>query len=396
MEEKQPMFMVMAVFVLNGHLLQGNCETCKRLKQSVLTIDSDGNSRCVWCKLRPLRLKDGVISARAASWFMANISSLVESLNDSTTANFSTGEVKGAITKLPQNHTNVDDEKKSIMSNLFDGNKIWYRNVNKSGAAVSCNSWNGHGNLPTWTPEGCLTHTHLTFFAVLISKESKLPIQISLAYIPMVGCAVSIRSAATKVLTHLLVSVFCLNLAFLVNGPVASARRENLCVAAGAALHYALLASCSWFLVEILYLYFLLTRAPAAREYMTKICVAGWAIPALVVIAIVASGDYNLLTMTTEGMTPLSCGFAITRLLAMVGLLSLLAITWAFALFHHGHFAITYDYIFTILNSFHGLFLFIYCYNVSKTVEVDRLLGGRGPTNSNPSITAEINVYAEI
>ncbi|KAJ8399111.1 hypothetical protein AAFF_G00414900 [Aldrovandia affinis] len=62
--------------------------------------------------------------------------------------------------------------------NLKDPIILNYSNVNKGDAIVSCSSWNGTGNRPTWTKDGCTTSEsgdtvtcrcyHLTFFAILM------------------------------------------------------------------------------------------------------------------------------------------------------------------------------------------------------------------------------------
>ncbi|XP_076605204.1 uncharacterized protein LOC143331923 [Chaetodon auriga] len=75
-----------------------------------------------------------------------------------------------------------------------------------------------------------------------------------------------------------------------------------------------------------------------------------------------------------------------TNSIAIFGLFLLLGITWAFAFFSYGPMRIPSYYIFTILNSFQGFFLFIYYYNSSKTAGVGRSVSSSSTATSKTAI----------
>ncbi|KAL7380399.1 hypothetical protein ABVT39_017208 [Epinephelus coioides] len=337
----------------------------------------------------------------------------------------------------------------SQLSHTID---IHYKSVEKNGSIASCRSWDGKGKA-NWITDGCETKvvsdsvtcqcSHLTFFAILLSpapgniSASDLK---SLTYITSVGCGLSMfflavglfmyclirkgkASQATKILMNLFVAMFNLNLSFLVNETIAKMGNFNACVAVAAVMHYTMLATFSWFFIQALHLYFNMWRVSTeAKHYIIKMCVAGWVTPAVVVIALLATRQYdNIVINSDDGNSAEMCWipdavihqgvnigyyglvfiftFGVfvltvrqimllkpkagkaqdynsikTNSFSIFGLFLLLGITWAFAFFSYGPLRIPSYYIFTILNSFQGFFLFIYYYNSSKFGPVDRPL----------------------
>ncbi|XP_029937740.1 adhesion G-protein coupled receptor G5-like [Myripristis murdjan] len=379
------------------------------------------------------------------------------------------------MTKDEENSTVLNDEVVGIdmgasINNLLHTININYTGVNKSGVSVSCSSWNGKGKKPKWTTEGCLTVesndsvscqcTHLTFFAVLMSPQSPTTNLSSsdvksLTYITNIGCGLSIfflavalfmhfvmrkgtSSQATKILMNLFIAMFCLNLTFLINETIANLGNFGACVTMAAAMHYALLATFSWFFIQALHLYLQLRSAPAAiKHYVIKICVSGWVTPAVVVAVILATEKYNLMVINTDGGTSVKMcwisdvivsqgvnigyygvvflftfaafvmvvhhisfmrkataksqdrGSLKTNTVSILGLFLLLGLTWAFAFFSYGPLVIPSYYIFTILNSFQGFFLFVYYYNTSKTADRGATVSSSSSaTTSNTAITS--------
>ncbi|XP_034530633.1 adhesion G-protein coupled receptor G2 [Notolabrus celidotus] len=220
-------------------------------------------------------------------------------------------------------------------------------------------------------------------------------------------------SQATKLLMNLFVAMFTLNLSFLVNDKIAAIGNFGACVAIAAFLHYTMLATLTWFLMQALHLYCTLWKIPSEiKHYMMKICITGWVTPAVLVIPLLALGKYDYLVISADDGTQAkmcwipdavvhqgvnvgyySIVFIFTfsifiltvrqisllkptqgktqdkiNSFSILGLLVLLGITWAFAFFSHGPLLIPSYYIFTILNSFQGFLLFIYYYNSSKVV----------------------------
>ncbi|XP_026212687.1 adhesion G-protein coupled receptor G5-like isoform X2 [Anabas testudineus] len=323
---------------------------------------------------------------------------------------------------------------------------ILYTEVNKMGNIASCRSWNGTEKA-TWITDGCKTVetngsitcqcSHLTFFALLMSPP---PTNISaadyrsLSYITSIGCGLSMfflivalfmhclirkgkASQATKILMNLFIAMLVLNLSFLVNESIANLGSGIACVVTAAVMHYSMLATFSWFLVEALHMYFNLHKSlNKTKHYMFCMHITGWATPAIVVICLLALNKYDYMVIyTDDGNSSKMCwisdaiiqqgvniGYyaivfiftlsifivtvrlmvtfkpaagkvehnisAKTNFFSILSLFILLGITWAFAFFSYGPLLIPSYYIFTILNSFQGFFLFIYYYNTSKIV----------------------------
>ncbi|XP_068577571.1 adhesion G-protein coupled receptor G5-like [Cebidichthys violaceus] len=228
-------------------------------------------------------------------------------------------------------------------------------------------------------------------------------------------------SQATKILMNLFVAMLTLNLSFLVNESIAELGNFGACMAVAAIMHYTMLATCTWFFIEALHLHLNLWKPLTDKHYMYKICASGWVTPAAVVIPLLALGQYDFLVIyTDDGNSAKMCWisdaavhqgvnvgyYAVvfiftfvvfimtvrqivllkptagkpqhssstkTNSISIFGLFVLLGIAWGFAFFSHGPLLIASYYLFTILNSFQGFFLFIYYVNSSKN---------RSPTDS--------------
>uniref|UniRef100_A0A8C7FHB3 Adhesion G protein-coupled receptor G3-like n=1 Tax=Oncorhynchus kisutch TaxID=8019 RepID=A0A8C7FHB3_ONCKI len=373
------------------------------------------------------------------------------------------------------------DEKKSIVlngevvgieigahiANLTDTIDIEYRNVDKVGFNVFCNSWNGKGKLPNWTTDGCQTLesnnsitcqcTHLSFFAILMSpppKNISASDVASLTYISYIGCGLSMfflgtalfmqfvisktkSSQATKILVNLFLAMLFLNLTFLTNETIAAMGSYVACVIIGAVMHYSMLSTFTWFLIEAVHLFLQLKKRTAnIKHYMLKVYVVGWVLPALVVIVLLGLQKYTLMSIQTDdGKSVKMCwitdiyihygvniGYyalvfvwtltnfiivvrqililrktnvgkckndpASKNTLTILGLLFLLGLTWGFAFFSYGPMVIPSYYIFSILNSFQGFFLFLYYYNTNKIVGDDR-----NSVFTNQSTSTFSNIY---
>ncbi|KAM3595354.1 uncharacterized protein V6R79_022342 [Siganus canaliculatus] len=352
------------------------------------------------------------------------------------------------------------------ISNLSQTIDIHYRDVDKNGSIASCRSWDGKGEVPIWITDGCLTKettnsitcqcSHLTFFAILLSPP---PQNISssdftaLTYITSIGCGLSIffltvalfmhcllrkekATHATKIMINLFVAVLTLNLSFLVNESVANMENFAACLAMAAAMHYAMLATFTWFFIEALHLYLTIWKlSTEIKHYMKKVCAAGWGIPAIVVVALLILKKYNNIAINTgnAGNSVKMCWipdeavhqgvnvgyyavvfiftFAVfiatmqrmitlqtkagkdqgdssikIKSLSVFGLFLLLGITWVFAFFSFGPLLIPSYYIFTTLNSFQGFGLFIYYCSSRRSAAKDTSISDGSTATSNTAV----------
>lgn len=235
-------------------------------------------------------------------------------------------------------------------------------------------------------------------------------------------------STATQILIHLVCALLLLNLTFLVNPFVANLGSPVGCQVMAAVMHFSMLATFSWFAAQGFHLCVQLYRGNIAmRRYVLKIAVISWTLPSIVVITlgslskygeqtiytddpqnnvamcwitdnnvhyIVNIGYYSLVflfTLSTVIIT-LSWIFCLKKnkkgspqenssgkkVTIIMGLCCQLGVAWGFAFFAYGSFRMLATYIFTILNSFQGFFLFIYYY---KTTQVGPG-GAKGKGNS--------------
>nr|XP_046155008.1 adhesion G-protein coupled receptor G2 [Oncorhynchus gorbuscha]XP_046155009.1 adhesion G-protein coupled receptor G2 [Oncorhynchus gorbuscha] len=243
-------------------------------------------------------------------------------------------------------------------------------------------------------------------------------------------------SNTTQILIQLFLSMFMLNITFLTNGWVASLQSPLGCQVMAAAMHYSMLATFTWFAVEAFHLCQQLYKSgslPIPR-YIMKVCIAGWVLPGTVVIILISLGKYGKQIIYTDGgkevymcwildidvhyivnigyyalvflftfttfIVVLSWlvhlkstknkvqqqGTGSKDIVTVMGLCCLLGITWSFAFFANGVLKVPSFYIFTILNSFQGFFLFLYYYNTS------RVIGETAKDNSTSSKSSTMSV----
>ncbi|XP_045149837.1 adhesion G-protein coupled receptor G5 [Echinops telfairi] len=222
----------------------------------------------------------------------------------------------------------------------------------------------------------------------------------------------------TRIHVNLHGSVLLLNATFLLSPVLAApSAPESACTGLAAILHYALLSCLTWMAIEGFNLYLLLLRVYNIyiRRYLLKLCAVGWGVPAVLVLLVLvvkssvygrhviplstsqdnSTGFQNIsicwvrsakvhgvLVMGYCGLTSLfnlvvlACALrALRRLRArekapgrracrdaitVLGLTVLLGTTWALAFFSFGVFLLPQLFLFTILNSFYGFFLFLW------------------------------------
>ncbi|XP_026142491.1 adhesion G-protein coupled receptor G1-like [Carassius auratus] len=251
---------------------------------------------------------------------------------------------------------------------------------------------------------------------------------------------------ATKILMNMFVALSLLNASFLSNESVANTGDNAACVFIALLLHYSMLASFTWFFIQALHMYLWLIRQNVSiTNYMRKITVLGWVFPTPIVIAIASVGEYKtVIIKSTSGKISRMCwitnpvilyivnigyyalvfifttGIFITiltrvvqarrlraidgkrktfrkQLMMVLSLFLLFGLTWSVAFFSYGPMRIPSYYIFTVLNSFQGFFLFLYYYYIHNDVEGrfsdDPRSSGSTTTMVPPNMNGLENVY---
>ncbi|XP_029352936.1 adhesion G-protein coupled receptor G2-like [Echeneis naucrates] len=223
---------------------------------------------------------------------------------------------------------------------------------------------------------------------------------------------------STRILIHIVLAMFWLNFTFLINNFVAKMKSDVSCKIMAAAMHYFMLATFTWFATQAFHLCLQLYNAGKIQipHYILKVSVTSWAIPSIVVILLLIIGKYGEQIIHTENVEDnvsmcwitdsdvhyiVNIGYYASVFLVtfttfivvlfwlyrlrradlaktkvqrngismatVLGLCCMLGITWGFAFFAYGALRIPSYYIFTVLNSFQGFFLFIYYYRTSKS-----------------------------
>uniref|UniRef100_UPI003AAC943A uncharacterized protein adgrg2a n=1 Tax=Centroberyx gerrardi TaxID=166262 RepID=UPI003AAC943A len=344
------------------------------------------------------------------------------------------------------------------ISNLRENIQFTIQNINPLPAnyVASCAFWdfslNGGGG--GWNSAGCfLLNTtqentscscnHLTSFAILLDVsrgEGTNPQHaLILTFITYIGCGISaiflavtlftyicfqklLRDIPSKILVQLCMSLFLLNLLFLLDGWLALYPSTGLCISTAFFLHYFLLTSFTWAGLEALHMYLSIIRVftPYLSRYMLKFSLLGWGVPLIVVIVVISvdKNNYGLVTYgkNTNGSSDDFCWlrndiafyvgvvayfiliFALTLLVFIVvlvqlarikrqnpqnqspqrglmtdlrsiaGLVILLGLTWGFALFAWGPLYLPFIYLFSIFNSLQGFFIFVFHCAVKENV----------------------------
>ncbi|KAF6739204.1 G-protein coupled receptor 64 [Oryzias melastigma] len=245
-----------------------------------------------------------------------------------------------------------------------------------------------------------------------------------LSYITLIGCGISLTALvftvflffthskiraddSRKIHINLVFALILLNLHLLPNEKVATSSLPGLCLYMALALHYSLLATFSWMALEGFHLYLLIVKVfnIHTNRYLLKISVIGWGVPAVIVSIVVSIKKeyYGLSTLNNSSLCYITDGtvkqvtvmglfgllfvfntvmFSITvrHLITsrhqnnfgpmkknrtkdmglLLFLITLLGIAWGFIFFSFGPLVTPALYIFCILNSLQGFFIFIY------------------------------------
>lgn len=265
------------------------------------------------------------------------------------------------------------------------------------------------------------------------------------------------RDYPSQILINLSLALLGLNLVFLVNSWFSSWGIYGLCIFVAAMLHYFLLASFTWMGLEAVNMYLALVKVfnVYVPSYILKFCVLGWGIPLVVcvVVLIVNREAYgsHLYTSSQLSMEPLDnsdsfcwlqntvafyvsvVGYAAVVFLfntavfivvliqirrmrfnspagthsglmkdlkGVASLTLLLGLTWTIGFFTWGPTRVAMLFLFSILNSLQGLFIFIFhCLmkdNVRKQWRIHLCIGRfRLEDNSEWSNSASYGVMAK-
>ncbi|XP_071772292.2 adhesion G protein-coupled receptor G4a [Centroberyx gerrardi] len=222
------------------------------------------------------------------------------------------------------------------------------------------------------------------------------------------------RDYPSKILINLSVALLGLNMLFLLDSWLSSFPSYGLCIVTAATLHYFLLASFAWMGLEAVHMYFALVKVfnVYVPSYILKFCAVGWGIP-LVIISLVLAIDkdaygsalpqdagvvlqdsqpfcwlqsdvFFYVTVVPFVLLVLLCNISVFivvliqirqmrtnkpsanshgslhDLRAVASLTVLLGLTWPVAFFAWGPARVALLYMFTILNSLQGLFVFVF------------------------------------
>lgn len=289
---------------------------------------------------------------------------------------------------------------------------------------------------------------HLTNFAILMDVsgvELGYEHVMSLTFISYIGCIVSIIFLATSWLTFQCLGslqgernsihknlVFCLFVAeviFLIG--IGRTEQKVTCAATALLLHFFFLSAFTWMLMEGIHIVVMLVQVfDAAKSRLKYYYLVGYGAP-IIVVVITAGADYtaygtdNYCWLTTRNWFIWSFAGPVALVLVVNALVLfysmtmvcrhsayvftqdrsqsgtfrawiqgafaievLLGLTWVFGYFFINKESVVMAYIFTILNSLQGLFIFIFHCAMNRKVrgEYKRLvrLSKRLPTTTKP------------
>ncbi|KAJ8266939.1 hypothetical protein GJAV_G00136400 [Gymnothorax javanicus] len=217
----------------------------------------------------------------------------------------------------------------------------------------------------------------------------------------------------SKILMNLSLALLGLNLVFLLNSWLSSFTPYSLCISTAAFLHYFLLASFTWMGLEAVHMYFALVKVfnVYVPSYILKFCIVGWGLPLVVVSLVLAvkmdaygSSVSHILkprestelfcwlqddvvfyvTVVAYILLILLCNSAVFMVVlvqihnmhankpagsrhgllhdlrGVASLTFLLGLTWMLAFFGWGPAKLPLLYLFSLLNSLQGFFIFVF------------------------------------
>ncbi|XP_046369537.2 uncharacterized protein LOC124144255 [Haliotis rufescens] len=284
-----------------------------------------------------------------------------------------------------------------------------------------------------WSTDGCYYNgtmfgldicmcNHLTNFAVLLdfyghSKPVEPEHELTLSIISLVGLSLSIFGLALTIITfvffkklrqgraqltlfHMAVALLCSKVVFLVG--IKQTNNEYFCLSVAVLLHYFILVSFLWMLIEAIlqYMTFVKILGTYVSRYALKTAIPAWGLPLIPVVSVL-SIDYNMYrgrkSYCWMGMEAFYYAFAVPvgvivviniimfiiilaslvrrpdglrstqskqrrarmHLKAAVTIFMLLGLTWIFGFLQIEDARIVFQYVFTLLSSLQGFFIFV-------------------------------------
>ncbi|KAK7112540.1 adhesion G-protein coupled receptor G4-like [Littorina saxatilis] len=295
----------------------------------------------------------------------------------------------------------------------------------------TCVFWDfsGAGGQGAWSDEGChydrtlegrdvCVCDHLTNFAVLLDLYGQSALdqehQLALSLLTIIGLSLSIAGLTITVLSFLLIkklrkgkpqqTLFNMALAMLASWIVFLAGFTRVeshagCIAVAAMLHYFILASFMWMLMEgiLQYLLFVKVLGNSFENYMLKTAIPAWGLPLIPVIVVLAidvdlyrGGDqYCWMSLTPFYYAFLApvCLVMLSNIIvyvmvvvnicrrnniassgtnkravgirASVACFIVLGLSWVFAFFAIEDARVVFQYLFTITTSLQGFLVFL-------------------------------------
>ncbi|XP_050735928.1 uncharacterized protein LOC127008236 [Eriocheir sinensis] len=313
-----------------------------------------------------------------------------------------------------------------------------YFKIGREGNGSKCVFWDfqENGGRGGWSTEGCWSGdrhgehqlclcNHLTSFARLVTFDGVGATGVHaviLDTISIIGCALSIfslllvlftfllfqkwrRRLSNKILASLATAILCSLVVFLAG--IQQTLIPELCRAVAVALHYFILASFGWMLVEAVhqYLKFVKVVGTYIPRFMWKASVCAWGAPLLPIIVVLVydstlydsdQGSEDKIcwmsstTFKFAFLPPLAaimatnlvlfvlivhsatCGrvritstlserqLRLTQLRMAVSVFFLLGFTWVFGLLAFWRPSLVFSYLFCISNTLQGFFIFIF------------------------------------
>ncbi|XP_030632546.1 adhesion G protein-coupled receptor G3-like [Chanos chanos] len=250
-----------------------------------------------------------------------------------------------------------------------------------------------------WSSSGCETEmrdgrvvcccNHLSVFAVLLSPVNVTLSRSSvwkLTLLSQIGCSISIfflslglcvfvfyrrRTSnpdnSFSIHAHLSVAQLFLNIIFLLSDPLTQLHVHALCVVVAALTHFSLLSTLTWFAMEGLHLYLLVIKVFNIhyRRYLLKLSLTAWAL-------LIKLFKARAFRSPSEERSRL-----LGKLLSLLGLSSLLGVSWGAVIFQFGPLQEALMYVFCISNSLNALLIKLFKARAfrSPSEERSRLLG---------------------